>query len=131
LILKVPIYLPLSLNIRTHHFNHYFTYHFSGFLFILLSLQVSLSVDNSTSSRSRARTNESKSILEGLVTIIPNTKNNQVLVFLYFRMGGMFSLYIVGLFCYICIIYYLYFDYLIPLAGLHFCVGLDFVTPAL
>lgn len=37
---------------------------------------LSLSVDNiSTSSRSRARTNESKSILEGLVTIVPNPKN--------------------------------------------------------
>jgi hypothetical protein len=43
----------------------------------------------------------------------------------------MFWLFIVGLFCYICIFYYLYFDSLMPLAGLHFCVGLDFVTPSL
>jgi hypothetical protein len=33
--------------------------------------------------------------------------------------------------CYICIFYYLYIDSLMPLAGLHFCVGLDFVTPLL
>jgi hypothetical protein len=32
-------------------------------------------------------------------------------------------LFIVGLFCYICIFYYLY-------DSLHFCVGLDFVTPS-
>jgi hypothetical protein len=37
--------------------------------------------------------------------------------------------YIVGLFCYICISYYLYVDSLMPLAALHFCVGLDYVTP--
>jgi hypothetical protein len=29
------------------------------------------------------------------------------------------------------IFYYLYVDSLMPLAGLHFCVGLDFVTPSL
>jgi hypothetical protein len=32
--------------------------------------------------------------------------------------------------CYICIFYYLIL-LLMPLAGLHFCVGSDFVTPSL
>jgi NAD(P)-dependent dehydrogenase (short-subunit alcohol dehydrogenase family) len=35
---------------------------------------------------------------------------------------------IVRLYCYICI-FYLCVDSLMPLAGLHFCVGLNFVTP--
>jgi hypothetical protein len=38
----------------------------------------------------------------------------------------------VGLFCYICIFYYLYVDSLLmPLAGLHYCVRLNFVTHSL
>jgi hypothetical protein len=45
-------------------------------------------------------------------------------------MGGIFWLFIIGLFCYICILYYFYVDSLMPLAGLHFCVGLNFVTPS-
>jgi type II secretory pathway component PulF len=54
----------------------------------------------------------------------------QVLVFLYFFMGGMFWLFILGcsiisVFFIICMLTLL----LMPLAGLHFCVGLDFVTP--
>jgi hypothetical protein len=36
-----------------------------------------------------------------------------------------------NLFCYICIFYNLYLDSLMPLASLHFCVGLDFMTPSL
>jgi hypothetical protein len=40
----------------------------------------------------------------------------------------MFWLFIVGLFCLSCIICMLTL-LLMPLAGLHFCVGLDFVTP--
>jgi hypothetical protein len=39
---------------------------------------------------------------------------------------------IVGLFCYICIFYYCMLTLLLmPLAGVHFCVGLDFVIPSL
>jgi hypothetical protein len=49
----------------------------------------------------------------------------------YYTLGGMFWLFIVGLFCYIYIFYYLCVDSLMPLAVLHFCVGLDFVTPSL
>jgi hypothetical protein len=40
-------------------------------------------------------------------------------------MGGMFWLFIVGLFYYVKIFYYLYVDILIPLAGLYFCVRLN------
>jgi hypothetical protein len=44
-----------------------------------------------------------------------------------FFIGGLFLLFIAGLFCYICIICMLTL-LLMPLAGLHICVGLDFVT---
>jgi hypothetical protein len=54
----------------------------------------------------------------------------QVLVFLYFFMGGMFWLFIVELF-YLSFIICMLALLLTPLAGLHFCVGLDFVTPLL
>jgi hypothetical protein len=39
------------------------------------------------------------------------------LSFFIFFMGGMFWLFIVGLFCYICIFHYLYVDSPMPLAG--------------
>jgi hypothetical protein len=41
-------------------------------------------------------------------------------------------LFIVKMFCYICIFYYLYVDsltYAFGWSALHFCVGLDFSTP--
>jgi hypothetical protein len=42
---------------------------------------------------------------------------------------GLFWLFIVGLFSYICIIYYLHVDSLTyALAGLHFCEGFDYMT---
>jgi hypothetical protein len=52
-------------------------------------------------------------------------------VFFYFSIDGMFYLFIFCLFCYICIFYYLLTLLLMPLAGLHFCVGLALVTPLL
>jgi hypothetical protein len=54
----------------------------------------------------------------------------EVLVFLYFFMGGLFWLFIVGLFCYICIFYYLYVDSLTYAFGWSaFFRRIRFVTP--
>jgi hypothetical protein len=39
------------------------------------------------------------------------------------EVGGMFWLFILVLFCCICIFYYLYVDSHMPLTVLHFCVG--------
>jgi hypothetical protein len=49
---------------------------------------------------------------------------------IYFFMGGSFWLSNADPFCLSCILCILTL-LLVPLAGLHFCVGLDFVTPSL
>jgi hypothetical protein len=56
----------------------------------------------------------------------------EILVFLYSFMGRLFWLFIVGLFCYICIFYYLYVDSLTYTFGWSaFLCRIRFVTPSL